>query len=393
MSTLEFQKLNIRCPLILGSIPTSEQQMSIMEMQTENINIRHENRFSRVSKMAENDLISWLAEEKKFWKQIWHELVRGSSEGRADPENDKLVNDYFDAIDFTHVNRGNLHYFIEFQKKNPLPFHDDTQFNRYILDMTAKGQLSLARLIFEITLNSNTKNHLKLYDNELKSIEENFKEKTTETLKRYDDGLSEKISTLNSSIEQAQQDVTSKLEEELREAQQNIANTVSAANRAILSAEPVKYWIDREKNHRDKAKNYLHLLGFTSLVFIVALVILSLSVYKNSDDYMVFGLPITLPAAKFSIALLILATTAAIWITRVLVKLMMTNLALEIEALERSTMIRTYIAMDNTKAEQATEIRMLFYSTLFKPSNNSLTDDSTSPEYIRIIEAMLQKKT
>ncbi|WP_010176313.1 DUF6161 domain-containing protein [Pseudomonas sp. PAMC 25886] len=364
-----------------------------MEMQTENGQISHENRFGRLNTMSKHDIKSWLAEEKKFWTSIALALKGKLNTDKTEKNNLNVVDNYLNMVEFALIADGDISSLVHVQNETPLPFHDDLVFSEHLLPLTYKGQFSVARFVFEVSINSNHKNYLKTYDKHLQSIEESFQSNTDTVLKRYDDDLSEKISKLNESIEKSQKTIITQLESELNDAQQNIKNTVTAATSAILSAEPVKYWIDREDKHKKKAKAFLWLIGLASVSFIAVLVILSLSVYKNGEQYIVLGFPITLPAEKFSIALLIIATTSAIWIIRVLVKLMMTNLALEIEALERSTMIRTYIAMDNAKAEQAEEIRMLFYSTLFKPSNNSLTDDSTSPEYIRIIEAMLQKKT
>lgn len=362
-------------------------------MHTENKHISHEDRFGRINTMSEQDIKSWLLEESKFWKRVAAALKGRINIDKTEEKNLYIVDNYLNRVEFSLAAQGDTSALIDVQNETPLPFHDDLVFSENLLSLTYKGQFSVAKFVFEASLISNHRTYLKSYDKDLNSIEDTFKLNTDTLLKKYDDDLSERISLLNDSIEKSQKTTILQLENKLEEAQKDIKNTAIGANSTIFSAEPVKYWIDREEKHKKKARNFLWLIGIASISFIAALVVLSLSVYKNGEEYILFGLPITLPAEKFSIALLIIATTSAIWIIRVLVKLMMTNLALEIEALERSTMIRTYIAMDNAKAEQAVEIRMLFYSTLFKPSNNSLTDDSTSPEYIRIIEAMLQKKT
>ncbi len=367
--------------------------MSIMEMQNETMQVFHENRFSRLYTLLEDEFKFWCLEENKFWKEILQAIKGRTNSTSSEISNVATIDDYLNVIEIALASKGDPTPITEFQSRTPLPFHDEHLFRKKLIPMALNGQFSLARFIFEVSLSAADNNYLKSYNKDLQSIEENFKTNTTNTLKKYDHDLAEKISELNDSIDKTEKEIAAQLDTMIQDAQQNIAKTVSAANSAILSAEPVKYWLDREIKHRDKAKRFLWLIGIASFAFLSVLVTLSMSVYRNGEEYVVLGLPITLPAEKFSIALLIIATTSAIWIIRVLVKLMMTNLALEIEALERSTMIRTYIAMDNAKAEQAAEIRMLFYSTLFKPSNNSLTDDSTSPEYIRIIEAMLQKKT
>ncbi|MBD8236955.1 DUF6161 domain-containing protein [Pseudomonas fluorescens] len=358
-------------------------------MQTEPKNFNNDERFQKLRKMSQKFLSEWLEHENEFWTEINVTL----DDIPEDAESKGLVEQYLNILNEAPMLFGGLDELENFQAITPIPFHDDAPLSYRLLEITKKGQFSLAICTFQLSLNNISNTYTKSYETHLKEVERSFFEKMDQEKNNFTTDLEKKISNINDSIQSTQKSTLHQLEEKLKASKEEIFNTVSATNSAIYSAEPVQYWVEREAKHKKKANTYFWFITAAAVLFTATLVLLTISVYKNGETYEIGGIPITLPAEKFSIALLIIATTASIWLVRVLVKLMMTNLALEIEALERSTMIKTFIAMDKTKAEHASEIRMLFYSTLFKPSNNSLTDDSTSPEYIRIIEAMLQKKS
>lgn len=74
------------------------------------------------------------------------------------------------------------------------------------------------------------------------------------------------------------------------------------------------------------------------------------------------GFEFTLPKTLSGIALILLISTGGIWSTRVFVKLMMANLTLETESIERATMIKTFVAMKAVESSIAQEAELLFYS-------------------------------
>lgn len=359
-----------------------------MDTYTPEFRIRTRERFDRLGIMEENEFASWLDLEADFWMEI----VRVLHARNETPSTTALVSSYLNLIEQIKEENEGTKRLEDFHATTPLPFHDETPFKSKLLEFAEKGQLSVAIYAYQTAIVTKNSYFVKTYEDDLKDIEEKLKKNIYKAKADFTSDIKEKLSEFTTSAEIAHHSSIENLASEIEKAKLEVSNTVTAATAAILSAEPVKYWVEREAKHKNKAETYLRLIGIAAVTFVSALIFLTVSVYKNGESYSILGISITLPAEKYSIAILVIATTSAIWLIRVLVKLMMTNLALEIEALERSTMIRTYIAMENSKAEQAAEIRMLFYSTLFKPSNNSLTDDSTSPEYIRIIEAMLQKK-
>lgn len=357
-------------------------------MQSENFELTHKDRFDRIEELPEDERYLWFKKEREYWEEISISAKNTNSDGYYR----SIIQRYLLTIEGMIDNSSDITAFKDFQLENTLPFHDEYPHSEHIRESARRGLISLSLYIFSSLTNQQSAIYTSKYKSQLSDLEESLKKAMINENEKYKSSLSESESTFHKLVETTKKELTDQLKEKLDKATAEIESTVTTATNAVLSAEPVKYWEERETKHRLKARSYRYGVIGAAIAFLSTLVFLTLSVYKDGETYTIFKIPFTLPAEKFSIALLVIATTAAIWLIRILVKLMMTNLALEIEALERSTMIKTYIAIDSTKAEQAAEVRMLFYTTLFRPSNNTLADDSTSPEYIRIIEAMLQKK-
>ncbi|ROL88010.1 DUF6161 domain-containing protein [Pseudomonas protegens] len=359
-------------------------------MQTESLELTHKDRFDRIKSLSDDVFDSWLTSEKEYWKSVLITLNRPGS--LRDEASVTMIDSYIKTLEKPEEKLTLTESIKQNQTKNPLPFHDDHAYSDGLKELLNLGHFRVALYIFRSSLGESSRQYTNSHRAELDEIKHSFNHSTLRIKEELNNELNAVTEKLKLFIEASQIQSEEKLSTSLEDAKTSIRNTVDTANAAIMSVEPVKYWEEREKKHKEKAHNYLTAVKISAFSFIALVIFLTLSVYKNSETYTFAGFPISIPVEKFGIALLIITTTASIWFVRVLVKLMMTNLALEIEALERSTMIKTYIAMDNAKVEQSSEIRMLFYSTLFKPSTNNLADDSTSPEYIRIIEAMMQKK-
>lgn len=357
-------------------------------MRIEKLDLTHADRLSHIQDLNGNDQRVWFKEERTYWEEVYNSIKHSPTEHYYQ----NTVTKYLFLIERLLSGTENFTEMRKFHNEFSIPLHDETPHSQLIKEFADRGQISTGLYIFSTLLNQQDAIYNDKYKLELLSLEEKLKSAINEKQENHLTSITETKENFDNFVDTKEKEISTKLWATVDNATEEINNTVTAATNAILSAEPVKYWEEREKKHRIKAQSYKRGVIATSIAFISTLIFLTLSVYKNGETYTILDIPITLPAEKFSIALLVISTTAAIWLVRILVKLMMTNLALEIEALERSTMIKTYIAIDSTKAESAAEIRMLFYTTLFRPSSNSLTDDSTSPEYIRIIEAMLQKK-
>ena len=145
--------------------------------------------------------------------------------------------------------------------------------------------------------------------------------------------------------------------------------------------------------HKESAKKYGILSLISGTIFAITLGTVIVNEYSAGLSYSLWIYSLTLPKSISGIALILLISTAGIWSTRIFVKLMMANLTLESESLERATMIKTFVAMKAVESSMAQEAELLFYTTLFRPSNNVINEESTAPEFGKLLDAVLKAKS
>ncbi|MBA5203324.1 hypothetical protein H5A44_15005 [Pectobacterium brasiliense] len=172
----------------------------------------------------------------------------------------------------------------------------------------------------------------------------------------------------------------------------HIEKIVSAATAAVSLSEPVKFWEERKGLHNINAKKYGKYASISAMIFSILLGVTIGYEYVSGVPRNFWGFEFTLPKTLSGIAMILLVSTAGIWCTRIFVKLMMANLTLETESIERATMIKTFVAMKAAESSIAQEAELLFYTTLFRPSNNLISEESTAPEFGKILETILKTK-
>lgn len=183
------------------------------------------------------------------------------------------------------------------------------------------------------------------------------------------------------------------LSESIQSAEDRLNNLFKASEAAIALSAPVKYWEDRKKLHKESAQKYGIFSLISGVIFAITLGTVIVNEYSAGLSYSFWIYSLTLPKSISGIALILLISTAGIWSTRIFVKLMMANLTLESESLERATMIKTFVAMKAVESSMAQEAELLFYTTLFRPSNNVINEESTAPEFGKLLDAVLKAKS
>ena len=353
------------------------------------INISND-RFARFKLYEDQTFNEWLHREVVYWKKIHFVLTKHPSPPFAD-----TILAYIDTISKSLENPAapiTQHNFRDRANQFFLPFHDDDP-DGALYYIAQKDGLPTALFNFKQLLINKTLNFSRDHINRLQQLDAEHKSNIESMLEKLTNTLVSRQSNLETTLDTQLKDYTQQLLQGVEEAKSNLNNIVTSATRAILSAEPVTYWENKKNHHKWKAFRYGMYIAIAACGFLACLTKIIFSAYKDSTIVQIDKYQITLPSSNFSLALLVVFTTASIWLVRVLVKIMMTNVALEIEALERLTMIKTYIAMENARPDKLSEAEILFFSTLFRPSPNNLTDDSSSPEFLKIIEALTQKKT
>jgi hypothetical protein len=346
----------------------SEASMNNTEVQ-----ITHNTRYGRIYAMSETEYATWLLDEKRYWQMI-------NTAARAAEDQNENIDKYLWVLDqITSHSRTENDYFEKSTEQFRLPFHDDNGSDT-LLHLAQKGQLSLALYLNEIKSSLSSELYVSSYKSGLIDLENSI------TANLYS-----KIQEAKQSLKTHTKVSTEDIDSKIKYAEEKITGISDAATNSIHLTEPVTYWASRATKHRAAAKKYSRFACVFAIVMTTLIGLIIYEAYLNANLMTIWGIEIYAPFNKFGIALIILLSTATIWSSRILIKLMMANIALEIEAMEKETMIKTFISMSSTNITQSEQTNLLFYTTLFRPTASTLTDDSTSPEYIKIIEALASK--
>ncbi|MBK5533846.1 hypothetical protein JFT91_14795 [Pseudomonas sp. TH08] len=134
---------------------------------------------------------------------------------------------------------------------------------------------------------------------------------------------------------------------------EEINNFASKVTDSVISNEPVKFWDDKRKHHRFRASMFS-----VFAILLIAAVVYTLSVllhmtYSSEKVQKVEFLDLTVPD-HYLVALALLLGSVGVWVLRVVLKLMMTNLNLESEAHAKLTAIKTYVVLSKSKLSDET---------------------------------------
>lgn len=345
------------------------------------IKIENHGRFAQLKTLTKTSLADWLKKEYEYWNEIYQAIIQTGNDSVYQNRIGHYaakVNDIIRSINAIHPNAVHDHFNDFFQlAKYQLPFHENDDEN-ILLHLVRTNSLAPALFGFSSTLKDNDRTFNSGYNDELFGIQENISTNIKNQIDHFEKELKSKLGEAKVSFDIAANEINT---------------NVLTATKSIALAEPVTYWQESQDTYNSRAKKYGRYAVLSSISFLILIIGLIIFEYSGGINTTIGSLKITIPSNSFGIALLLILTTASVWIVRVLVKLMMTNISLGIEALERATMIKTFLALENSKTQLNNEIQTLFFTTLFRPTSNTLSDDSTSPEYIRLIEAIMPKKT
>lgn len=335
----------------------------------------------RYINMNGQDWRNWLNTEIAYWTTILDVLPFGNTHPRI------TILDYLKVLK-GYSSTGTYHGNIK-QKLGSfhLPTHE-FDLNQQLKEEAENGTLNSILYSFKLAAIQS-----EFESNRQADIAVNFLRDSDSLKASMAEKINERAEQITSQFEQRHEEATAALttavNTSISDAKQHIDSILDSTTDAIFSAEPVKYWDSRSTAHKANATTYKRWAIGSALLFIISLGFLIYLTYGDGTSVDLGIFTVSVPKGLF-LPLVILLTTAAIWIMKILLKLMMTNLALEIECIERSTMIKTYLAISSKDSSPLPEIRTLFYSSLFRPTPNSLSEDSTSPEYIKILETLLK---
>lgn len=214
---------------------------------------------------------------------------------------------------------------------------------------------------------------ISLDDRVKKAIQEAEENKDT-FVDRVETDLQETINLNSKRYESQIEELNTKLESEKQKAKEKISNFVESYKSEIQLKAPVSYWEDNKKFHRKRAKYF----GIASLI--IAPFIFALITWVGwevlSTDSIVWG----------KIGVIVFATSLAVWLIRILVRMYLSHNHLELSSQERIIMTKSYLALLSEGGASSPEERQLVLQSIFKPSATGIiSDDAAPPSVIELI--------
>ena len=209
----------------------------------------------------------------------------------------------------------------------------------------------------------------------------------TEMIRRANDELGQRQAELDEcvraqkeALDRWQDDVRTAIRETGHSAKEAIdeINTVKELFRTQMGLQaPVQYWTEKAASHRKLASKYRGTLVWLGLLSLIACVSAYGGVfYVILREHIDIGNSISL--ALLSFGGLALLTTAALWVSRILTRLYLSQHHLSIDAEERATMVTTYLALMNNNAATDTD-RAIVLAALFRPTADGIVKDEAPP--------------
>ncbi|BBU46489.1 hypothetical protein PPTS312_44040 [Pseudomonas putida] len=342
--------------------------------------------------LSDEQMLSWVNLEIKYWAEIHKRLEQQKNQQpsfRVHPAITEAFSNYLTTLNkYIENSQYNTVIFDDDEIQDPsskllknifsfdLPQHDDPQaedFKRACIT----GDAASALYSYRMSINNLHSLYFKGYQDGI-----------SRNLKTIANGVDSKFSDTISDLNQRKLD----LHDDIKAAEDTITKIVAAATSAIALSEPVKFWDDRKEIHKTNAQKYAKYATYSAISFALMLGLIIIYEYMSGTTHSWLGYEFTVPKSLSGIAIILLISTGGIWATRIFVKLMMANLTMETESIERATMIKTFVAMKAAEASIAQEAELLFYTTLFRPSNNVISEESTAPEFGKILDAILKVK-
>ncbi|MBY8959663.1 MULTISPECIES: hypothetical protein [Pseudomonas] len=342
----------------------------------------------------------WLVKEIDFWKDI---LSRCYPKGVvAGVENSEVVEYLHDLEEIkAGVNKanGSLKMFgvriKEVNVSRKLPCFDEELSTDFRSSVVSDETLKMALFVYRASLISSAVTLENFVDHwqtgiadEIKSSKQSTFVELNKHQKAINDRSDEYLKAIDDDGNAKLKFIRDEAEKVRSAAIESIKDFESIATGSIVSSEPVKFWNDKRKHHRLRAVMF----SAGSLLLIAGVIYLLgklLYVAYSSGTQKTELFDLTMPD-HYLVTLAILLGSVGVWILRVLIKLMMTNLTLESEALSKLTAIKTYVVLSKSKLSEETVNG--FHKSLLQSGPADFSVDGTSPELVKIVELILQKK-
>lgn len=237
-----------------------------------------------------------------------------------------------------------------------------------------------------IELKTNFDDYLHNY----KSEADNLENQLEETLEKLETEKQEFISKHTALLESHQIEFLAQLQTSSEE----LKNIEEAYDKKMALQASITYWEGREDHHHQLAKKFSW-AAIIVLVLSLGIIAYSSSILMNFELQSITDKPdfsIVTHIPIWRISLIVLLISLFIWIERILVRLLLSNLHLETDAGERVVMAKTYIALLREGNAPKDEDRKLILASLFRPNVTGLVNDDAMPFNLEKMQNIISGK-
>lgn len=233
------------------------------------------------------------------------------------------------------------------------------------------------------------------YVGELESKNTKFDQNLSEQIEKFHLFMENSVTTFNEKVTVID-NFTSESNEKFEEIKNNLVEDWGAITKAYreqmkLKA-PSEYWSKKSDEHKkkyDKLKFFPLIIGVSGLIFLAVILTLTWFGIHNlfndllPEEKFAPTFETMKEVLKYQVAITgfvgLVCITFLIWFVRYIVRLMLTEHHLHIDAQSREIMTQTYLALIEDKAEVDEKDRAIILAALFRPVTDGLVKDDGMP--------------
>ena len=197
-------------------------------------------------------------------------------------------------------------------------------------------------------------------------------------------GFQEQFTAVRKSIEEEQathkvqfaklvSDSTASADKALKNAQEQLTGLQKTYDEKMALQASVTYWKTKAASHR-------RLSFWFSGATVVAFGVVGFGLYKTLE--LIGGANKISDLQLWQVGLVVIVATVGVWVIRVLVRLLLSNVHLYTDGMERRTMLMTYLALLRRGQLPEGNERELILQALFRPSSTGIVKDDAAPPFM-----------
>lgn len=341
------------------------------------------------------EIRSWILKELEYWEKIF------STFNSVNINYLPYLNYYYSKLlDYSQSShQEQLEKGIDFGNnileayKNEIIHHDDPLAKSFQDSISDADSLKSALFSYKSSAFFSDAAYEKLYKNRYQRLIEESESKyqgmLSEMMAKGEEtfrAINEYKAAAERQMEASVKNAGANLDVVLAEKEQYLKDVSLKVINNIIANQPVQFWEQKKLLHKKRAITFGWLAAALALIIVIVIGSTLIASQKQTIDLKYFSIPVP---DHFSLAIIVLSASFGIWALKIFIKLMISNINMEAEAVERSTMIKTYVSLSETSISE--EVTTLFHKSLLATSNSKIEDD-TAPDALKAIELILKRK-